>query len=109
MQSVFGDNVLFKEIKKIRGSNDVVCRKMVGNTNPDDIADHLKDMYHSIYNRTGSSQLLEKVDENVNVECLGDVDKVTPELIAKIMNRYKEVCCSVLCSFQGFPTVLGHS
>ena len=87
MQSVFGDNVLFKEIKKIRGSDDVVCSKMVGNTNPDDIADHLKDMYHSIYNRTGSSQSLQKVDEKVNDKCLGDVDKVTPELIAKIVEQ----------------------
>ena len=57
---VFGDNILFKEIKKIRGRDDVVSSKMDGNTNPDDIANHLKDMYHGIYNRTGSSQSLEK-------------------------------------------------
>ena len=28
-----------------------------------------------------------KVDEKVNDECLGDVDKVTPELIAKIVEQ----------------------
>ena len=80
---------MFKEIKRMRGRDDIVSSKMDGKTSPEDIADHLKEMYHGIYNRTGSSAPLEnlfkKVDERVNDDYLNDVDKVTPELIAKIV------------------------
>ena len=86
---VSGDKDLFKEIKKMRGRDNIISSKMDGKTSPEDIADHLKDLYHGIYNRTGSSAPLEnlfkKVDEKVNDDCLGDVDKVTPDLIAKIV------------------------
>ena len=88
---VSGDKDVFKEIKKMRRRDNIVSSKMDGKANAEDIADHLRDLYSGIYNRTGSSEPLENlfknVDEKVDNECLKDVDKVTPELIKKIVQE----------------------
>ena len=53
-----GDQEIFAEIKKLRGGSKREATQIDGLTEETDIADHLKNQYETLYNRTGSSQPL---------------------------------------------------
>ena len=86
-----GDKNLFEELKKFRGAPQKVASKIDGHTDPVSITDHLKNIYQGLYNRTGSKvpleNLLHEVNEAVSNQDILDVQKVTPELIQKIIKE----------------------
>ena len=65
--------------------------KRQGHNTPEDIADAFKDIYSGLYNRTGTSEpmeeLLKEVNENIKDKHLEDVNRVTPDLIEKILKE----------------------
>ena len=86
-----GDIDLFKELRKFKGTPEKVVTKIDGYTDPVSITDHLKGIYERLYNRTGSSEplerLYEEVDCQVTSDSIAEVDKVTPDLIKKIIKE----------------------
>ena len=86
-----GDCNLFKELKKFKGTPQKTVSKIDGFTDPVTITEHLKGIYEKLYNRTGTSEPLEnlydEVDTKVTEDDLVYVDKVTPELIKKIIKE----------------------
>ena len=86
-----GDCDLFKELKKFKGTPQKIISKIDGHTDSVSITDHLKGIYEKLYNRTGTSEplknLLDEVDSNVTEDDLIQVDKVTPDLIKKIIKE----------------------
>ena len=89
--SLNGDKSLFDELKKMRGHSNTCSSKIDGKSQPEDIADNFKDIYEKIYNRTGTSEPMEKllgeVNEKINSSDLDEVQKVTPDLIQKILKE----------------------
>ena len=76
-------------MRRLKGAASKVATKVDGHTDPDSIADHFKDIYQGLYNRTGSKEPLENllVEVNATIEDsdIVDVRKVTPELIQQII------------------------
>jgi hypothetical protein len=86
-----GDKSLFEELSKFRGAPQKVASKIDGHTDPVTITDHLKDIYHNLYNRTGSKEplenLLNEVNEEIRDQDIIDVNKITPDFIQKIIKE----------------------
>ena len=82
---------MFKELKKFKGTPQKIASRIDGKTDPVSIADHLKGLFENLYNRTGTDEplknLFDKVDDTVSHHDLKMVDKVTPELIKKIVKE----------------------
>jgi hypothetical protein len=86
-----GDCDLFNELRKFKGTPQKLISKIDGHTDSETITDHLKSIYEKLYNRTGSSEPLEnlfdEVSSKVSEDNLEDVDKVTPGLIKEIIKK----------------------
>ena len=71
--SINGLTILKKTVSKIDGFTDPVT-----------ISEHLKGIYEKLYNRTGTSEPLENLYDEIDTKVTEDdfvyVDKVTPEL-----------------------------
>ena len=82
---------MFKELKKFKGTPQKIASRIDGKTDPDSIADHLKGLFENLYNRTGTDEplknLFDEVDLVVSNHELNEVDKVTPDLIKKIVKE----------------------
>ena len=90
-----GDCNLFEELGKIKGrKNNHSASKIDGISGDVKIAEHFKEIYKDLYNKTGSDQPLRNLRNEVNTKCSANdmnvIDKVTPCLIDKIIsNRLK--------------------
>ena len=86
-----GDKDLFEELKRFKGVPQKVSSKVDGHTDPDSIADHFRNIYSGLYNRTGSKEplknLLDEVNEAIQEQDIIEVEKVTPSLIQKIIKE----------------------
>ena len=86
-----GDKNLFEELRRLKGAAQKGASKVDGHTDPERIADHFKDIYQGLYNRTGSKEPLENLLHEVNTDIedqdILDVKKVTPEFIQKIVKE----------------------
>ena len=86
-----GDKDLFEKLKRFKGATQRVSSKVDGHTDPDSIADHFKNIYTGLYNRTGTKEPLEnllgEVKEAIQAQDILDVERVTPELIKRIMKE----------------------
>ena len=84
-----GDKSLFEELKKVKGAPSNMATKIDGKTDPLSITEHLKNIYEALYNRTGSKvplqNILSEVDKDISNDDMVDVEKVTPELIQRIV------------------------
>ena len=68
-----GDKDLFEELRRFKGAPQKVSSKVDGNTDPDSIADHFKNIYSGLYNRTGTKEPLENLSEILtNPNCEDD-------------------------------------
>ena len=87
--SLEGDKSLFEELKKFKGAPPNIASKVDGHTDPESITNHLKNIYQGLYNRTGTKaplqNLLDEVNESITSSDTTEVEKVTPELIQKIV------------------------
>ena len=66
-----GDKDLFAELRKCKGSPQNIATRVDGHTEPESIADHLKGIYETLYNRTGTDEPLKNL--------LGEVDGMITE------------------------------
>ena len=84
-----GDLKLFEELKKFKGCPSKVATKVDGHTDPVTITDHFKELYSTLYNRTGSDEplknLMNEVNDSIEDGDITDVLKVTPDLIKEII------------------------
>ena len=80
---------MFAELDKFKGAPQNIATRVDGHTEPESIADHLKGIYETLYNRTGTDEplknLLGEVDGMITAADLNQVDKITPELIRIII------------------------
>ena len=82
---------LFEELKKIKSSKSShTAAKIDGVFGDVKIAEHFKDIYKDLYNKTGSDKPLRNLRNEVNNKCNTDdlkiIDRVTPCLINKIIS-----------------------
>ena len=89
-----GDGDLFREIKSLRNSGQVVSSSMDGVQK--DIQGHFKNIYGRLYNTHDDLEKMAEVEESVQSEVnqshVNDVKKVTPEIVkeaAKHLNNNK--------------------
>ena len=82
---------LFDEIKKIRKTKVVVATSIDGEK--DNIAEHFGNIYSTLYNSAKDEEEMQrvksKVENAVNETSLDDVDKVTPEIVKKAVQKLK--------------------
>ena len=68
-----------------------IASKVDGNTDPESISENFKEIYSSLYNRTGTDEplkkLLKEVDNAIVQEDMLDVQKVTTDLIREIIKN----------------------
>ena len=89
-----GDGDIFKEIKSLRNSVQVVATSMDGVQ--DNIQEHFKGIYSKLYTTHDDTENVNEISEDVNSRVnqshIKDVEKVTPELVkeaAKQLNNNK--------------------
>ena len=85
-----GENV-FSELKKLKKTPNFTSAKVDGHTDENSIADHFKNIYTELYNRTGSDQplqdLLTEDDDRCTQSDLDMVNKITPSLVQKFLKE----------------------
>ena len=86
-----GNGDLFREIKQIRNTRQVVATSMDGvNVN---IPEHFRSIYSNLYNSVDDADNMAKVstevEENIGPTSLSDVEKVTPTLIKQAASKLK--------------------
>ena len=87
-----GDCNLFEELGKIRGhKNKHTASKIDGISGDLMIAEHFKEIYKDLYNKTGTDQPLRDLRNEVNTKCSPSdtkvVNKVTPCFISEIISN----------------------
>ncbi len=87
-----GNCNIFEELRKIRGHNKPhTASKIDGISGDSDIAEHFKDIYKELYNRTGTGQPLRDLRTSVDNKCNSNdmevIEKVTPCLISNIIKN----------------------
>lgn len=84
-----GEKDLMDEIKKMKHKKHHVSSKIDGFSKGSDIANHFKEIYESLYNRTGSDEPLRNIHNKVNSSCTIEdsqiLDLLTPKLIYHIV------------------------
>ena len=82
---------LFKEIKALRKVNSVVATSIDGVS--DDIPEHFGQIYRNLYNSAEDGEKLievqARVESEVSIKHLDQVDKITPQLMRKAANKLK--------------------
>ena len=86
-----GDKDLFKEIKLLRKSSQVVSSSMDGISS--DIPGHFKNIYGKLYNTHDDVEKMCEIEEEtqagVNQTHISDVNKVTPEIVKQAAKHLK--------------------
>ena len=79
-----GGRDFFAEIKKLRGLNKNNCTtKMDGKDTPVDIADHLGNIWDTLYNKVGSSEPLKELLDEVNINCKDNFEQIKCRVMGK--------------------------
>ena len=84
-----GEKDLLSELKKMKHTRRHMSSKIDGHSKDTDIANHFKDIYEALYNRTGTDIPLRELHHSVDIQCTdadSDIlDLVTPDLVHTIL------------------------
>ena len=88
---ISGEGNIFQEIKAMRKTKQLVANSIDGET--DNIAEHFKNIYSDLFNSVEDANDMAKVSEvitsKVQPKDVGDIEKVTPEIVKKAAARLK--------------------
>ena len=88
---ISGEGNIFKEIKAMRKTKQVVANSIDGVT--DNISEHFKNIYSELFNSVEDADNMAKVSEavanKVESKDIEDIEKVTPEILKKAAARLK--------------------